>query len=380
MEPDVDVAILGAGQAGLLACRALVRAPGFQGTVRLVEPSTGKARDHAVAWWTTGPGDPSADVAPELRWPRLRVRGPGGEPVVDLAPGAYQAILRESLRARLLAEVLDDPRVSLQRGRAGAVDDEGDRARVHTDTGAFTARWVLDGRWTLPDPPAPPHTLLYQSFRGGWVRSETPRFDPTCPTLMDLLDTTDDGLSFTYVLPVDAHTAFVEQVTLADRPLRVDPGRWLRRAGLTEAAWEPTEQGVTPMTDRPWPRRLGPRHVAVGILGGRLKPSTGYAFARMVEDAEALATSMVRHGHPLDLPATRWPHAWLDAVMLRVLRDDPRGAARALTALFARVPGPVLLRFLAERASWAEILRVGWALPWRTVFRGVLAWLRERLQ
>jgi lycopene beta-cyclase len=43
--------------------------------------------------------------------------------------------------------------------------------------------------------------------------------------------------------------------------------------------------------------------LAIGVNGGRIKPSTGYAFSRVQADSEAIVQSLLTHGHPFALPA-----------------------------------------------------------------------------
>ena len=111
------------------------------------------------------------------------------------------------------------------------------------------------------------------------------------------------------------------------------------------------EGGCLPITDAPFARRLGQRVLAIGVNGGRIKPSTGYAFSRVQADSEAIVQSLLAHGHPFALPASPAPYGWLDAVMLRVMRDHGELIAPAFAAMFSRNPTARILRFLDEQAS-----------------------------
>jgi len=126
-----------------------------------------------------------------------------------------------------------------------------------------------------------------------------------------------------------------------------------------------TERGVIPMTDHPFPRRLGRRILAIGTRGGRVKPSTGYAFARIQRDSERIVASLVRRGHPFDLPHDSIRHRFHDRVMLDVMAHEADDVAYILEAMFARNPIWRILRFLDERTTPWEDLSVMTSLqPW----------------
>jgi lycopene beta-cyclase len=103
--------------------------------------------------------------------------------------------------------------------------------------------------------------------------------------------------------------------------------------------------------------------LAIGVRGGRIKPSTGYAFSRVQADSDAIVQSLLAHGHPFELPADPACYGWLDAVLLRVMRTHPNAIAPAFAAMFGRNPMARILRFLDERATTGDILRIMASLP-----------------
>lgn len=371
-EDPWDAVLVGAGHAGLLLARALIDGPLAGGRVLLVDPRGEDPADHSVAWWSP-PDHPLVTLA-QYRWSRLAVVDDGGIFTGPIAPLHYQFVLDPSLRASLLATLLDRPEVTLIEARVDGWTEEGELVRLQLGEAVVRARWLFDSRWEVPARVEPPHVLLRQSFRGWTLRSPTPRFDPDAPVFMDLRRSQEGAVRFAYLLPLDPHTAFVELVAIgaeAEFP-EIDP--WLQTADLLGCTAEERERGVTPMTDRSWPRRLGPRSLAIGIRGGLLKPSSGYALDRMARDAGQVADSLVRCGHPFALSKPAWRWRLLDAWMLRLMQHRPADAARALAWMFRRQGPAAVLRFLDERASILEIVRLGLSLPvWPMVWAfGVL--------
>ena len=128
---------------------------------------------------------------------------------------------------------------------------------------------------------------LNQHFRGWEIETERPVFDPQSPTLFDFRTPQDGHMRFLYTLPFAENRALIEyhfsQPHLL-QPEEYEAGlkTYLEEVlGLQQYDIKHVEAGVIPMSDHPFPRRLGQRVMAIGTKGGRVKPSTGYAFLRI---------------------------------------------------------------------------------------------------
>jgi len=172
-------------------------------------------------------------------------------------------------------------------------------------------------------------------------------------------------MRFFYVLPTTTRTALVEYVGLSLVDFDALRDRYLRdQLGITSYQIISDEIGVTPMTDHPFSRQTGSHVMAVGIQGGLVKPTTGYAYTRIQEDSEAIVASLLAYGHPFAVPTMRRaPYHWLDSVMLEVMRRDPERLKPAFQALFKSNPGPRIFRFLDERATPGDIAQLVMTLP-----------------
>lgn len=89
--------------------------------------------------------------------------------------------------------------------------------------------------------------------------------------------------------------------------------------GLTSWTVTRTETGSLPLA-RPAMAAAPGRVVPIGVRGGMLKPSTGFALERIQRHSAAIASSLNSHGHPHGVPQVTRRHAWLDTVFLEVLR------------------------------------------------------------
>lgn len=365
-----DFVIAGGGLAGLSLASRLAETPAFdQHSILVVEQDAKARNDRTFSFWSNGPGP--FDAAISRSWDRLRVAGPSG--VQDLALGDYRYHTIRGLDFYRHAQqrLARHANVELRRGRVQRIDDGPDAATVVIDGEAITATWAFDSR--------PPrladrtddhrHTRLKLYFRGWEIETPTAAFDPGVATFMDFRAPQDGDVRFFYVLPFAPDRALVEYTLFTDQRLTREETEQAivsymqSTLGIDDFRVVAEEGGCLPITDASFARRLGQRVLAIGVNGGRIKPSTGYAFSRVQADSQAIVQSLLAHGHPFGLPTGPASYRWLDAVMLRVMRDHGELIAPAFAALFSRNPTARILRFLDEQASPLDVLAIMASLP-----------------
>jgi lycopene beta-cyclase len=364
-----DFLIVGGGLAGLsLACR-LAETPAFDRcSILIVEQDAKTRNDRTFSFWSDGPGP--FDAAISRSWNRLRVAGPHGVQELALGDYRYYTIRGLDFYCHAQQRLAQHANVELRRGHVQYVEDGPDTATVVVDGQAITATWVFDSR---PPHLAPQgddrHTHLKLHFRGWEIETPTAAFDSGVATFMDFRTPQDGDVRFFYVLPFAPDRALVEYTLFTDQHLtRQETEQAIvsymqSTLGIVDFRVVAEEGGCLPITDAPCARRLGQRVLAIGVNGGRIKPSTGYAFSRVQADSQAIVQSLLAHGHPFAVPAGPASYRWLDAVMLRVMRDHGELIAPAFAALFSRNPTARILRFLDEQASPLDVLAIMASLP-----------------
>ncbi|MFB8085740.1 lycopene cyclase family protein [Streptomyces sp. NPDC055992] len=390
--PDIasDVVVVGGGAAGLSLAHRL--AVDGTATVTVVEAPDGPLRPPGRTWcyWEEGPGD--FEEAVEASWSRLRVHGADGGPVtVAPFPLRYRMLRSERFERLVHARLARSPGARVVRATASAVREEGDGAEVlctGPDGGALRlrARLVFDSRPVAAPPPA--RTRLLQHFRGWFVRTAGDRFDPEVADLMDFrVPQPRHGLAFGYVLPLAPDRALVEYTQFSRTPLDTDAydaaldhyGRGV--LGLGAWSVEAVEQGVIPMTDGRFPRRVGRRVFRIGAAGGATRPATGYTFAAVQRQSRAVAAG-VRAGRAAVPPAHGRRALAMDAVLLRALDTGRIDGPAFFTGLFRHTPAPRLLRFLDGATTPWEEWGIGLRCPVGPMLRTAveLPFLRRRPQ
>ena len=364
---DVDLAIVGAGGAGLSLVLALDRLAAVAGrsrlTIALVDPVHRVANDRTWCFWdrAASKGSPAADAVHRSWSQVLLVDRAGRERVLSLDDLRYLMVRSADLYA--LADAAAE-RLGVTRVLAAvdAVSDDGtDRATVHAAGQEIRARWVFDSR---PSPARlPGNVTLLQHFRGWTVRFDRPGFDPDLPVLMDFsVPQPPRGVAFGYVLPSDACTGLVEYTEFSrtrlagdayEQALRDYLARRWAGAGYTV---EEVEDGAIPMTDAVFARRVGRRVFRLGTAGGATRPSTGYTFAAMQRQATTVAAALLAGRDPEPPAPHQLRHRWMDAVLLQAIDRGYLDGADLFTRLFAGNRPARVLDFLDGATSLGQDL------------------------
>ena len=271
MSERVDLAILGGGCAGLSLARALAE-QAYKDRVVIIEPRRSYHHDRTWCFWAEAEHQHSEIVS--KTWQRWQI-STAGHVINHIGSRlSYQQIRSDDFYQACLTAIAGIPTIDLRQGlRAETVTDQGDHVRVETDAGLILADSVIDTR------PRPPHTdkaALWQDFSGADVETKQPCFDPSTAGLMQNMTSDENGLKFTYILPMSAHQALVQTTRFAitpSSPDRLDNEflsdlNALINGPVTLHRWE---RGCLPMGQTELSLGESPRILRAGLAGGALR-------------------------------------------------------------------------------------------------------------
>jgi lycopene beta-cyclase len=377
--PEDRIAVLGAGCAGLaLADALLARFPSL--SIDLYDRRTEHSNDRTWCFW-----DHSNAGAPWIsrRWSSLRVFHKKMCVRVDCGPSPYTAVrasdysehhlarLKASRRARVILGAPVERIMELSDGVTLAPpEDEGSIEPIKY-------AMVFDGRPPARGALRHNGATLIQRFVGHEVVFDSDTLDPSSVTLMDFRVDQTRGIHFMYVLPFTPRRALVES-TFFIRPDMDDPtdtaliDAYCRdHFGTRPLSIERKESGALPMTAS----RLGPKPTdrvwPIGTRAGVMRPSTGYAFDAIQRDTKRVVDALESDGWRPSPPRPPWATA-MDRMLLSLLVRQPARAPSLFAGLFERAPSEALIRFLSDRATPADALRVISAMPKRAMTAHVL--------
>ena len=352
-------------------------------SILIVDPERKGENDRTWSYWAADPQP--FDAIASASWRTVRLNGDGWSTSIDIAPYVYRMIRSVDFYDTVLSRLERAPHVAFHRADVTVIEDGAESALIECGDGStWVGDWVFDSRF---DPAeyaerTGPYHYLKQHFLGWTIEADRPVFDPDAITMFDFRTPHHNEMRFVYVLPSSTTRALVEftlfSATLLDdqeyvAALSTYIGDVL---GIESYRVVERERGVIPMTDEPARRRAGRRILAIGTRGGRVKPSTGYAFRRTQADSLAIVASLRDTGHPFAIPAAKPRFALLDTMMLQVMHRSGERSQEVFSRLFARNPVDRLFRFLDEEVTLAEMLAVMATVPWAPFIR---AFVRTRL-
>jgi lycopene beta-cyclase len=269
-----DYLMLGGGAAGLGLAFALVNSQLSDRKILIVDKDSKTSNDRTWSFWTPRP-TPFDRMAFRV-WDSLEFKSPGFQKCFQLEPYHYQTIRGIDYYRSIRAELAKFPNVHLMQGMVTDVQDGSKAARVLIDEQEFQADWVFDSRVIPEEIRQEPDRYRYlkQHFVGWEIETETPVFNPSAATLFDLRTEQVEGLCFFYILPFSERRAIVEYTLFSANLLPQEAyeqalkGYIEGRLGVSQYQILDQEQGVIPMTNHPFPRRLGKRIMATGTRGG----------------------------------------------------------------------------------------------------------------
>ena len=379
MKPDYDIVLAGAGLAGLSLAARLAALPDPP-RILLIDPRHESVRDRTWCYWQLH--ENPFDAAITNRWYSWTVRtSTEGStrrgvrtPYVRLPADRFHQIAAEKLAA--------SPEVEFLRGiSVDSIDEYPDRATIHLSDGRrIYSSWVFDSR-----PPRNDNAPWRQIFHGLELHSPEANLDTSTVTLMDFQSAGPEGIRFFYVLPLDAHTALVENTWLvpSNKSPTFSDDEILSYASenLAKTHWQirHREDGNLPMGlstsafSEPSEVKKNQRIIPWGTAAGAVRASSGYAFSRIQTASECMAAAWQRTGRPDPAAVHGSPLLdWMDRIFLRAMTSQPERVPEFFFRLFNRVPPEVLIRFLESEPRPADILQVMRALPIGPFLRAAL--------
>ena len=364
-----DFIIAGGGAAGLSLAYHLVKSPLAGKSILIIDKETKSQNDRTWCFWTQEPT--FFDGIAFRTWDRLRFVAENFEREFRLGNYQYRMIRGIDYYGFTRDELAEHPNVSFLQGSVERIEDGPDQARVWVDGDCLDAAWVFDSLFRQEEfrPQPGRYHYLKQHFKGWEVETPGDVFDCECPTLFDFRTPQNGSMRFIYILPYTSRQALVEYTLFSADLLRPEEYVAGLKDYLAGVLKQPEyrilseENGIIPMTDQPFHRRGGRRILNTGTKGGRVKPSTGYAFLRIQQDSVAIVQSLLQNGHPFGIPRSPGRYRLFDATMLQLMYRQGGMMAGYLHGLVPQQPHRPDFRFLDETGSLLDNLRLMTSLP-----------------
>ncbi len=263
-----------------------------------------------------------------------------------------------------LDKINRSPHIEIRYERITSVQIEDDQVSVSTSEQKYRAGRVFDS--IVRKYPVESDLFVWQHFKGWLVETETNRFDADTAYLMDFRIPQEGETRFVYVLPFTEKQAFIE-ATVFGKTL---PGEEFYDQIMASYIAEvleidkykvvESEYGKIPMTTAKfaeWHKNIIP----IGTNAMTVKASSGYAFVRIQEEAEALVSQIrTNHFNPLNKEDRFLNY---DKTLLNVAIKNRQPLDKVFSLMFKHNHVDQVLKFLDNKTSLLEEVRIFSTLP-----------------
>lgn len=357
-----SIIIAGGGLAGLSLALALPS----DIPVTIIEQDSKTSNDRTWCFWTTTP-EKWSDVMTHS-WTEFLIAGTSSQKKLSIKPYTYVMIRSKDWNRQTLQELSSRPNTQFIQEKIISIQTE--QQTIITDKNSYPADYIFDS--IPPDLgliPSTRNSLLLQHFTGWWITTPTPIFDSNVATFMDFRTPQKEDTRFFYVLPTNEHTALVEFTVISDHVLKPEEYKITLETyikdvlKIQEYTITETEYGVIPMTDYPF-QSVSESIIPIGTKGGWVKASSGFSFTRVQEKA-SIIQELFQNNLPLNPKTWRSEFRFrlYDSIILEALKTNQITGELFFTKLFQTLPLPFLLKFLDEKTSIFEELRILVSFP-----------------
>jgi len=366
-----DYIISGAGCAGMSVLVRMLQDPFFEGKkIAVLDAAEKNTNDRTWCFWEKGTGVFESIVS--HAWSRLNFYSSDYATNRELASYRYKMIRGIDLYNFVQSKAKQYPGVTWLKERVSGIVPETDGASIELSDRNVTAPVIINSIvWedTRDLAKAAGAHHLLQHFKGWLIQTEEDCFDPTTATFMDFRVSQDAGTAFVYVLPTSPREALVEYTLFTadllpqeayDLALQEYISKYI--TGMSYETLH-TEWGVIPMTNLKFPKQQG-SVVNIGLAGGQVKASSGFAFQFIQRRADAIVAALKSgdtscHRDTLQDKKFRL----FDGVLLQILSTGRMGGDRIFTDLFQKNDVQRIFRFLDNETGLTDDLRIMWSVP-----------------
>lgn len=369
-----DYIIAGAGCAGLSLLMRMMQDPFFSQKKILVVDASGKNQnDRTWCFWEKKP-DIFEPIVHHC-WNKLDFFSETYSAELSISPYTYKMIQGLSFYNYVKSEAERHSNVVwLQETIIGlaspATDTAGNRlSGIVLEDRSIYAEYVFNSIQFEPIRPEQHQYYLQQHFKGWTIQTKEPFFDPGKATFMDFRVSQEHGTTFMYMLPTSATTALVEYTLFTKDLLPPESYDTALKEYITQYLHIPgyeivhEEFGIIPMTNAIVPQTNG-GIVYIGIAGGQIKASSGYAF-RFIQKKTAAIVDALKKGKAVAVKAGFQDTKGLlyDSTLLHILYHQKMGGSAIFSRIFKHNRASDVLAFLDNESSLFTDLKIMSSVP-----------------
>ena len=375
MAQEYDYIICGAGLAGLSLAIRLSDSAYSDKRILILDKSNKKINDRTWSFWAHKDKLHFPSIV-RKSWSNLAFYSPGHSIVTTPRNYQYHTISGLDFYNYAFQQIEKAKHIQFVQTEISMISENENAAVVETTSGTFTGSIVFDS--VVRSFPEKDPLFVWQHFLGWEVKLAKGSFDVDTATFMDFRIDQQGETRFVYVLPYTSKTALVE-ATIFSKEI-AEPHvyeeilkDYMKRYVSDDYEIESEELGAIPMTTAPFGRSTD-RIICIGTNNATVKPSSGYAFMRIQEEIEKIM-DLIDKGSVRPVKRSSKFLAY-DKTLLNVLLTGKESGSSVFSMMFSRNTVDKILKFLDEKTSLKEEVRIFSTLPFWSFLR---AFARENV-
>ena len=370
---DYDYIIAGSGCAGLSLAVHMINSGKFSDKKILIIDKERKAKnDRTWCFWETGNGIFESII--HKTWDSIRYCDPESETLLTISPYRYKLIRGIDFYNYCLGLINRHPNFKIIQADVNSVGSDEMLGWIDAGGQRITADYVFNSIQFEKPALSSDELMILQHFKGWFIETKEPRFDPAAATLMDFRTSQSNGAAFVYTMPFTPTTALVEY-TLFSKQLLPDENyetglkNYLSDRGIKDYSILEKEFGVIPMTNHRFKTQDG-RVINIGTAGGQTKASTGYTF-RFIQKHSEFIVNKLAADDPRVESSKNGKYNFYDKLLLKILHENEFPLQKIFSALFRKNPIQKVFKFLDNETSIAEEIKIISTLPTQPFLKAV---------
>lgn len=368
-----DFVIAGAGCSGLSLAVGFAKA-GVKKSILLIDSNIHPGQDKTWCFWE----EPALAVFPfpVTQWQNISFSSKNYEKKERITPFNYFCI-KSSDYYRYCYEVISKAKnIDLVEASITKIYGVKDGACLETIDQTYFSPFIFNST-SVGSSNSLNKDKLKQHFRGWLIKTTKPSFDKNTATFMDFRTPQHNEVRFFYVLPYSDTEALVEYTIFSANLLEESAYNENIKyyidhtLGISDYEIVANERGVIPMYQIV-PDVSHPHIIPIGIVGGSLKPSTGFAFSLIQQKTKEIVDSIMSVNKVHHVPKRNHRFSFYDKVLLHLLEKGELDKSELFISLFRGNKVTSILVFLSEKTSLLEEIRLFTSLPIRTFIKAVI--------
>ena len=380
-----DFTFIGLGASNSLILLSLLKNKLLnEKTVLIIEPSLKLINDKTYCFWAENDDSIVHDLSPIIscKFEKIVVNNSS---VQNISDQPYHYIRSIDLYNYTL-QILKREKINILRDEVNSVSEDQNKYLIGTKRLTIETSYIFDSR-----PPLfkmdESEIYLKQSFFGLHIKCEKSVFDHSSFEMMNFNVDQNSFTQFLYIIPFSEHEALIELTRFGSEEINLEYASQVLTDHISKEYGDyviiADEKGCIPMTTFINEPSKSAGILNTGTAANLIKPSTGYGFKNMysfaLEVSDRISKDQYHGFNKLNIIKNK-RFKFYDTLLLIILLKWPQKGKQIFVRLFEKQSAGAIFKFLDEKTTYSEELKIFSSLPFIPFIRALYCLLKGKKQ